>query len=134
MSKLSVKNIAEAIYDASHDKSGNELGLVLKRSAQVLKDKRMLGKSKDVLIALQKMIDKKTNTIRAKVTTAKSLSPSERKKIEEGIKEKYKGEVIVNEFFENRELLGGMRVEVENEILDTTYRARLEKLEKFLMK
>ncbi|MBP6866123.1 MAG: F0F1 ATP synthase subunit delta [Candidatus Pacebacteria bacterium] len=134
MSKLSVKNIAEAIYDASHDKSGNELGLVLKRSAQVLKDKRMLGKSKDVLIALQKMIDKKTNTIRAKVTTAKPLSPSERKKIEEGIKEKYKGEVIVSEFFENRELLGGMRVEVENEILDTTYRARLEKLEKFLMK
>ncbi|HEY4477775.1 MAG TPA: F0F1 ATP synthase subunit delta [Candidatus Paceibacterota bacterium] len=134
MSKLSVKNIAEAIYDASHDKSGNELGLVLKRSAQVLKDKRMLGKSKDVLTALQKMIDKKTNTIRAKVTTAKSLSDQERKKIEQGIKEKYKGEVIVSEFFENRELLGGMRVEVENEILDTTYRARLEKLEKFLMK
>lgn len=134
MSKLSVKNIAEAIYDASHDKSGNELGLVLKRSAQVLKDKRMLGKSKEILYALQKMIDKKTNTIRAKVTTAKPLSPSERKKIEEGIKEKYKGEVIVSEFFENRELLGGMRVEVGSEVLDTTYKSRLRKLEKFLIK
>ncbi len=134
MSKLSSKNIAEAIYDATSGKSGNELASIIKRSAMVLKDKRMLGKSKEILHALQNIFDEKTNTIRAKIITAKSLSDPERKKIEKEIKEKYKGEVVVSEFFENRELLGGMRVEVGSEVLDTTYKERLRKLEKFLIK
>jgi hypothetical protein len=80
------------------------------------------------------IIDEKTNTIRAKITTAKNLSAGERKKIEEDIKQKYKGEVIISEFFEKKELLGGMRVEVGSEVLDTTFRTRLRKLEKFLIK
>lgn len=134
MAKISSKNIAEAIYETTKGKSGQDLALVLRRSAQILKDKRMLGKSAEVLDVLQNIFDKKNGIIRMKVTTAKSMERHERSKLENEIKEKYKAHTVSGEFFEKEELLGGVRVEIGDEVLDNTYRNKLQKLEKFLMR
>jgi len=133
MAKISSKNIAEAVYKATEGKSPAEQELLLKRSVYVLRDKRMLGKSKDILEALQHIIDKKTNTVRLKVITAKNIKEEEREKLEDQIKVKYKGDKVISEFFVKEELLGGMRVEVGDEVQDTTYKNKLRKLEKFLI-
>jgi len=134
MKKVSPKNIAEAIYKATEGKSGNDLVETIKHSAEILKHKRMLGKSEEILFTLQSIFEKSTGTIRMKVTTVKSMEGTERKKLEHEIKEKYKAEHVIGEFFEKEELLGGMRVEVGNEVLDNTYRNKLNQLEKFLIK
>ncbi len=133
MAKISPKNIGEAIYRATEGKSGNDLSVALKRSAQILRDKRMLGKSREVLSALQDIVDKNTGTVRMKVTTAKVMPIGERKKLEGEIKQKYKAQKVVSEFFEKAELLGGVRVEVGDEVLDNTYRNKLRQLEQFLI-
>lgn len=134
MTKISPKNIAEAVYNATKGKSGHELDSLMKRTVQVLHSKRLLGRSEEVLQALQNMIEESTGAVRAKVTTAKILGSGERKKLEHEIKEKYKAEHVVGEFFEKAELLGGVRVEVGDEVWDNTYKSKLNKLEKFLMK
>ncbi|MDP9248899.1 MAG: F0F1 ATP synthase subunit delta [bacterium] len=131
--KISPKIVAQAIYEAAQGKSGGELKSVLERSARFLRDKRMLGKSKDVLGALQKIIDKRTGVVRMKVTTAKRMEIEERKKLENEIKEKYKAQTAIGEFFEKPELLGGIRIEIGDEVLDTTYQNKLRKLENFLI-
>jgi F-type H+-transporting ATPase subunit delta len=133
MAKISPKNIAEAIYLGSHGKSGAELENVLKRSAKVLQDKRMLGESEDILSLLQDMVDKKEGIVRMKVTTAKTMTHEEKKHLEEEIKQKYKAQKIISEYFEKEEVLGGMKVEVGYEVLDNTYKSKLQKLEKFLI-
>lgn len=133
MQKISSKNIAEALYEATKGKNGVELEQILKRSVSILNKKNLLGKSENILHALQSIIDKKTNTIRLKVTTAKNLQNEERKKLEQEIKQKYKASVVMSEFFVKEELLGGVRVEVEDEVLDTTYKNKLQQLEKFLI-
>lgn len=132
--KISSKNIAEALYASTKGKTGNELALTLKHGVKILSKKRLLGQSQDIMKALQNIIDKKDNVVRAKIITAKSLSSEEKKKVEHQIKEKYKVELIVSEFFENSDLLGGMRIEVKDEVLDTTYKNKLQRLEKFLIK
>jgi len=133
MAKISPKNIAEAVYEATENKSGQDLVAALKHSAQTIKDKRMLGKSNEILFALQNIFDKKTGTIRMKVTTAKSLELNKRSKLEDEIKEKYKAQNIISEFFEKEELLGGIKIEVGDEVLDNTYKNKLQRLEKFLI-
>ncbi|MFA6353538.1 MAG: F0F1 ATP synthase subunit delta [Candidatus Paceibacterota bacterium] len=133
MTKVSPKNFAQAVYEATEGKSGHSLAIAIKRSAQAIKDKRMLGKSKEILSALQNIFDKKTGTIRTKVSTAKNLKKEERNKLEEEIKKKYKAQIIEGEFFENKELLGGMRIETEGEVFDNTYKKKLHELEKFLI-
>jgi F-type H+-transporting ATPase subunit delta len=134
MSQISPKNIAEAIYRVTEGKSASELSHALKRSAEVLRDKRMLGKSEDVLFALSNIVEKKAGIVRVKVSAAKDLDGGERKKLENEIKEKYKARAVKAEFFEKAELLGGMRIEVGDEVLDTTYKNKLRQLEKFLIK
>lgn len=134
MAKISPKNIAEAIYDASEGKSGNELEVVIKNGVKVLSSKRMLVQSGDILKALQDIVDKKNNVVRVKVTTAKNLSHEAKTKLEHQIKEKYKVGKIISEFFEQKDLLGGMRIEVGDEVIDSTYKNKLMKLEKFLIK
>ena len=134
MKKISSKDIAEAVYNATEGKSGSDLALLLKRSAQMLKEKRLLGKSEDVLRALQNILDEKSGAMRIKVFTAMAMDSGEKKKLENEIKEKYKAKKVISEFFEKKELLGGMRVEIGDEVLDTTYKSQLSKLEKFLIK
>ncbi|OGI76322.1 hypothetical protein A3C67_00390 [Candidatus Nomurabacteria bacterium RIFCSPHIGHO2_02_FULL_42_19] len=133
MAKISPKNIAEAVYKATEGKSKQDLTAVLKRSVRVLENKRMLGKSEEVLNALQNIFDKKTGTVRMKVATAKRMEHPKRSKLEDEIKIKYKAQIVVGEFLEKEELLGGARVEVRDEVLDTTYSNKLHQLEKFLI-
>jgi len=130
--KISPKNFAQAVYEATEGKSGKDLEAVLERSTQILKDKRMLGRSEEFLNALQNILDKKTNTIRVKVTTAEALSPQAQSKLEHEIKEKHKAKHVIGEFFEKKELLGGVRIEVHDEVFDDTYRNRMNKLEAYL--
>ncbi|OGI94535.1 hypothetical protein A3A03_02450 [Candidatus Nomurabacteria bacterium RIFCSPLOWO2_01_FULL_40_18] len=132
MPKISPQNIAEAIYEATEGKSGASLAETARNSVQMLHRKRMLGKSDEVVKALQNILDKKTGTIRAKITTAKKISPEQRNKIEHEVKEKYKAKQVASEFFEKGKLLGGMRVEVGDEVLDTSYKNKLKQLEDFL--
>jgi|SRR3989338_6740520 len=133
MTKISPQNIAKAVYEATEGKSGQDLAVTLKRSVQTLKRLRMLSKSDEVLSALQNIFDKKTGTVRAKVTTAKRMGPDERNKLTNEIKAKYKAQIVRGEFFEKEELLGGIKIEVGDEILDNTYRNKLHELEKFLI-
>lgn len=134
MTKISPKIVAEALYLATNGKSGQDLDLALQRALQFLRNKHMLGQSEEVLRILQNIIDEKSGTVRAKIITAKKLTSEERKKIEHGIKEKYQAQAVVSNFFEKMELLGGMRVEVKDEVLDTTYKNKLRQLEKFLIR
>lgn len=133
MSKISPKDIAKAVYEATEGKSGAMLKGTLERGVKMIHNKRMMNRSNDILKALQNIFDKKTGTVRMKVTTAKKIGNEEKKRIENEVKEKYKGKSVVSEFFEKESLLGGMRVEVGDEVLDTSYKSRLENLEKFLM-
>jgi F0F1-type ATP synthase delta subunit len=134
MTKISPQNIAQAIYKATEGKSGQDLAVTIKHSAQLLTDKQLLPKSGEVLRVLQNIFDRKTGTVRAKVITARGLSSEKQTRIKNEIKEQYKAKAVEGEFFENKELLGGMRVEVGDEVLDNTYRNKLGKLEKFLMR
>ena len=133
MTRIYPKEIAEAIYSASQGKSGKILEAAIERSVQIIASKHMLGKTTEILEALQNIFDKKSGVIRAKVTTSKKIGYELRSKIEEEIKKRYGVQKVVSEFFENKELLGGMRVEVGDEILDTTYRNKFNQLEKFLI-
>ena len=125
--------MAQAMYDATKGKSGSSLDLALKRSVKVLENKRMIGNSKNVLSALEDIIDKKEGIVRMKATTAHKIGGEERKKIENEIKEKYKAKSVESIFFERPELLGGIRVEVGDEVLDATYKNKLRQLKIFLI-
>lgn len=133
MAKISTKNIIEAIEEETRGKSGNDLHASLKNIVKFLQNRKLLSKSKEILEALERKIDAKEGIVKIKVKTAKLISESRRKEIEHEIRERYKAKHIQGIYLEDKSLLGGMRIEVGEEVIDTTYRNKLNQLEKHLI-
>lgn len=128
MSKISIQNIAQAIAENTRGKSGGDLEMANKNTVQFLYKKKLLGRSEEILESVEKIIDKEEGIVRIKVLSAKSLDHNQKKEIEENIKNKYGAREIVSEYIEDKDLLGGMKIVIGDEILDTTYRNKLNQL------
>ncbi|MES2416157.1 MAG: F0F1 ATP synthase subunit delta [Patescibacteria group bacterium] len=128
MSKISINNIAQAIADHTKGKSGADLEMAYKDTLSFLNKKKLLSRSDEILEAIGKIIDKEDGVVRMKVQSAKKIESHEQKELEEDIKNKYGAKEIVSEYIEEKELLGGMKITIGEEVLDTTYRNKLDQL------
>lgn len=134
MSKTSINNLARAIYESSLDKDDRELDVLVKDTVKLLSQKRLLGKSKELLLKLEKIVDKNEEVVRAKVSTRNKTDKKQIDEIEELIKKRYKAKNAVLEFKTDEKLLGGIKIEVGDEVIDMTLKNKIHKLENYLIK
>lgn len=132
MATLSTRTIAHAIYESTKDKSGSDLHDVLKNSVEILSKKKMLSKSDDILEKLEEIVDHKEGVTRAKVTSKNKLHKDEIKEIEEILKKKYKAKDIYLDIQEDKKLIGGVKIEVGDEIIDFSLRNGIDQLQIYL--
>jgi F-type H+-transporting ATPase subunit delta len=105
---------------------------VLKNSVEILSKKKMLSKSDDILEKLEEIIDHKEGVTRAKVTSKNKLHKDEIKEIEEILKKKYKAKDIYLDIQEDKKLIGGVKIEVGDEIIDFSLRNGIDQLQIYL--
>lgn len=134
MSKTSINNLARAIYESSLDKDDKQLDVLVKDIVKLLSQKRLLGKSKELLLKLEKIVDKNEEVVRAKISTRNEADKKQTDEIEELIKKRYKAKNAVLEFKTDKKLLGGIKIEVGDEIIDMTLKNKIHKLENYLIK
>ncbi|MSU55545.1 MAG: hypothetical protein EXS46_03360, partial [Candidatus Taylorbacteria bacterium] len=116
--KLSTKNVAEAIYATTKNKSGAELEHVLKMSVEFLAKKNLLSKTPEILKYLEQLSDSEQNILRAKVLSKKPLTPKATAEVENLLKKRYKSMNTVLEWKEDKTLIGGVRIETNEEVID----------------
>lgn len=133
MATLSTKNLAQAIYEASHDKEGKELSVILANATQMLADKNLLSRAKDILQSLQDIFDKENGVVRVYVESTNKLSKDSLDEIESEIKKRYKAKEVYIEAIINEEHLGGIKIRVADEIIDLTLAHRIKALQDHLI-
>lgn len=133
MAKISIKNLAEALYESSLGKEGADLDSILKKSVIFMRDKNLIGKKKEILESLEQIINKKEEIIKAKVTTSEKLKTEAHKEIEDFIKKKYKAKEVYIEIIENPKILGGIKIEIGDDIIDTTLLNKIHQLQNYLI-
>ncbi len=133
MATISIKNIASAIFESSHGKDGASLDAVAKKAVDLISKKHLLSKSKEVLAQLEKIVDKSEEVVRAKISSRIKIDKKTTDEIEDFIKKRYKVKNTVLEFEVNEKLLGGIRIEVGDEIIDMTLKNKIKKLQNYLM-
>lgn len=133
MATISIKNLAEAIYESSLNKEGKILDDILLKTATFLKNRNLLGKKEEILKALEKIINKEGGIVNAKVTTESKLKKEYEKEIEEFIKKKYKAKEVILELKENPKLLGGIKIEIGDDIIDGTLAHKINQLQTYLI-
>ncbi len=133
MASISIKNIAQAIYESSYDKDGALLNDAIEKSAIWIRDKNLISKKDEILKALEDIINKKEGIVKAKVVSKDKLSKEEENEIKDFIKNKYKAKEVYLELKEEEKLLGGIKIEVGNDIIDTTLSNKLHQLQNYLI-
>jgi F-type H+-transporting ATPase subunit delta len=133
MAKISVNNLAEAIYESLKEKEGASFDNTINDIVLLLKERHLLGKKDMILERLQKIIDDDGKIVRAKISSKNKIIDKDIKEIEEFIKKKYKAKEVVIEQSENKKLLGGIKIEIGDEILDMTLENKLHQLQNYLI-
>jgi F-type H+-transporting ATPase subunit delta len=133
MATISIKNLARAIYESSEGKDGKDLDMVVKNSVNLISRKHLLNKSKEILAQLEKISDKNEEVVRAKISSKTKINKKGTDEIEDFIKKRYKAKNVILDFEIDEKLLGGIKIQVGDEIIDTTLKHKMKKLENYLI-
>ena len=133
MTTTSIKNLAYAIYESSKDKKESEIDSLVQNIISFLSKKRMLSKSDKILSTLEKVIDDDQGITRVTISSRLKISDKIIKEIEEFIKKKYKSKTVEITLKEDEKLLGGIKIEIGDEVLDTTLQNKIKKLQTYLI-
>ena len=118
MATLSNNDIARAIYLVSREKTHTELQEINRKVIKFLDRRRFLSKSKDILEKLNNIINIESGKITVKVLSAKKLNEELKKELIFFLKKRYGvKEILLTETLDEK-LLGGIRLEVNDEIID----------------
>jgi len=134
MATISNNSIAEAIYLASKGKGGEEQSLISKHVVGFLARKRLLSKAPDILSSLNKIINTHERKILAKVSSVEPLNEAIKKEITHSLAKRYGSEKVILEEHIDDQLVGGYRVEVNDELFDISIKNRMAKLQTYLTK
>ena len=134
MATISINNLARAIYESSKNKDGAELDAVSKKIINLILKKHLMSRSKEILNILEKLVDKNEEVVRVTVSSRAKLEKGITDEIEDFIKKRYKAKNTVLEFNVNPKLLGGIKLEVEDEVIDMTLKNKVNRLKEFLIR
>jgi len=132
MASISNNDIANAIYLASKNKDEKETPLFISNVIKFLARKRLLSKSKDILQKLENISNTENGILKIKITTPVKLEANFRKEIEDILIEKYKVKQILFTEIIDEKLIGGFKIETNDEVIDLTIFNKLKKLQEYL--
>jgi len=121
------KTIAQAYYMAI--KNGADTKTVAKNTAQLLKKKNLLNSESKILNEVTRIWNIENNIISAQILSRYELSSSQKNQIEKDLKEKYKAREVLMEEKIDESLLGGIKITVEDEVMDGTLLKNLNQLQ-----
>lgn len=134
MITTSHNDIAHAIYLATEGKSREELSVLFKKIIKFLDRRRLLFRAPEILASLDKIINLKEGRVVVKVSSARELSPKAKKDLSSFLEKHYKAKEVVLIEKLNEKLLGGVRLEINDEIIDLTVKNKIKKLQEHLIK
>lgn len=134
MASISNNDIARAIYLSTKDKNNVDVSKTIAGTVKFLSKRRLIARAPVILNKLKNIINQENGIVEVKVSSVKNLKNEDKKYITELLKKKYEGkEFIFLEQVDER-LLGGVRIEVNNEVIDITLKHKINKLQEHLTK
>ncbi len=124
--KITPKQYAFSLIEALHGTSESESRVYLNNFFKIIEKNKNLKLIPKIIAEIEAIGDKESGITKAKVTTAVKISDETLKGISKTLENLYKTKVRIEEKTDT-DILGGVIVEVGNEILDASVRGRLNK-------
>lgn len=127
-------NIAQAIYLEIKGKNKDEQSVVFPKIIQFLVKKRLLSNLPDIFSRLSKIANREEGRVVAKVYSEKTLSEKTVNELKHSLLKKYIAKEVEIILKTDPRLIGGLRVEVGDEVIDLTTKNKIKKLQEYLIK
>jgi F-type H+-transporting ATPase subunit delta len=134
MATISNNDIAEAIYLSSKDKTEAEQVAIFPKIIQFLFRKRLLSEFPDILSRLDKIINTDKGVVVVKVSSKDKLHENTKREISHILKQRYSAKEIHLVETLDEKLLGGFKLEINDEVIDLTIKNKIDKLQEYLTK
>ncbi len=134
MATISNNDIARSIYLGAKDKAGGELSAYLENAVKLLVRRRLMSKAPAILKSMRKLIDIEDGRISAKVSSADPLANQTKHHLIHALMKRYGAKEVILDEVVDPKLLGGFRVEVNDEVLDLSMKNKVDKLQEYLIK
>lgn len=133
MSALRTKDISKAIYLSIKGKEGKELDEILQNATRFIVSHKLMKEKQKILSEVGRLEDVDEKVVRVVCTSKNKLSKKAHDKVTEYIKKKHKAEHVVLEEKIDESVIGGIKIEVGDEVLDLTLSKGLQRLEEHLL-
>lgn len=132
--KTSNSQYALALYEAAKGKSQSEVNELVANFVKVLAKNNQIKNINNILSKFNETWNREEGIVEAEVTVREKISPEMRSDIEKYVKTKYKAEKV--EIIEaiNKDIKGGIIVQVGDEVIDASIAGQLKKLKSSLEK
>lgn len=134
MKKYSTKQIAEAIYASVKNKRGKELAQALADATEFLAKRNLLSKAPEILRHLQNEIHNDKKIVSAKIRASRPLTAATKAVVKRALKRRYGAKEVSFDFAEDKSLIGGIRIEARDEVIDLSLKSKLDQLQTHLLK
>ena len=132
MANLSYNDIARAIYIGSKNKDNQEMSLFVDNTVKFLTRKKLLSKSKNILDKLESILNKEKGLVKAKISSAEKMNDVFKKDLNSFLLQKYKAKQVEMIEVVDKKYIGGVKIEVDDEVIDLTIFNKLKKLQTHL--
>ena len=126
MAKISTKQYAKALFDATEGKSEKEVDEVTKAFAQILHERQELHRAQEIARVFKSIWKRVYGVSEVRVETAEPISETMLKEL----KKRYAKADIVHEV--NDSLIGGAIVQIDDTRIDSTISGALTQLKQTL--
>ena len=131
--KLSTRQYAQALYELTKDKPESEVSVVIEKFVKNLKRNGLLNKVEDIVKKFVEIFNKENDIIEAKIFTSRKLDDNEVNDIKKFLLKKYNAEKIETRMKVDKNLKGGIKIVVGEEIIDNSVLGRLQKLKQAIV-
>ncbi len=132
--KISNSQYALALYEAAKGKSQSEVNELVANFVKVLAKNNQIKNINNILSKFNETWNREEGIVEAEVTVREKISPEMRSDIEKYVKTKYKAEKVEIIEVINKDIKGGIIVQVGDEVADASIAGQLKKLKSSLGK
>lgn len=103
----------------------------IKDFLKILIDKKRFHEFNGIVTAYRNELDKINNIKRIEVTSAVELDENDKKRVVEKLQQKLQKNVIAD-WYQNKEIIGGLVIKIDDDVIDTSLKNKIENLSKNL--
>lgn len=134
MATIKLNDIARAVYEAEKDASVSERTKINENVIKLLSKHRMIKDSKRLLEKIKKIEDEEEGSLTATITTSRPLTEKSHTDIVHFLKHYYDVEKVEAKNEIDKKVIGGVKIEIGEDVLDLTIANKIHQLQTQLLK